>query len=79
MEQVVDSKAFLIAAFQTGGVYHVLLSPETPWQGKPRDVEHSEIVGRMRGETDIFEDITPVLKASYAFLRSTTLALAHIQ
>jgi hypothetical protein len=63
MNQVVDSEAFLTAAFRTGDgpflpvkvaaadapFVYVLLSPGTPWQGIPTDIEHSEIVNRMRG------------------------------
>jgi hypothetical protein len=63
MDQVVDSEAFLIAAFRTGDgpflpvkvaavdapFVNVLLSSETPWQGRPRDVEHSETASRIRG------------------------------
>jgi hypothetical protein len=63
MDQVVDSEVFLTAVFQIGdGAFlpakvaaadvpfvNVLLSPETPWQDRPRDVEYSEIVNRMRG------------------------------
>jgi hypothetical protein len=91
MDQLVDSKAFLTAALQTGDgpflpakvgaadapFVNVLLSPETPWQGRARDIEYSEIVGRMRGEMDIFEELTPNSRAPYAFVRSTMLALAH--
>jgi hypothetical protein len=91
MDQVVDSEAFLTAAFQTGdGPFHpvkvaaadtpfvnVLLSPGPPWQGRPRDIEHSEIVSRMKGETDIFEEMTPISRMPYAFARATTPDMAH--
>jgi hypothetical protein len=83
MDQVVDSEAFLTAAFQTGDgsflpvkvaaadapFVNVLLSPETPWQSRPRIVEHSEIVNRMRGETDIHEEMSPNSRVPYAFAR----------
>jgi hypothetical protein len=69
MDQIIDSEAFLTTAFRTGDgpflpvrvaaadapFVNVLLSSETPWQGRPRDVEHSETVNRMSRETDIFE------------------------
>jgi hypothetical protein len=91
MDQVVDSEVFLTAAFQTGDgpfvpvkvaaadapFVNVLLSSESPWQGRPRDVEHSETVNRMRGETDIFEEMTPISRVPYAFARSTTPDMAH--
>jgi hypothetical protein len=92
MDLVVNSETFLIAAsFQTGNgpclpdkvaaadapFVNGLLSPETPWQGRPRDVEHSEIVSRMGGETDIFEEMTPISKAPYAFARATTSDMMH--
>jgi hypothetical protein len=92
MDQVVDSEAFLVAAFRTGEVpflpvkvaaadapfVNALLSPETLWQGRPRDVEHSEIVSRMKGETDLFEEITPISRVPYAFARATTPDMAHV-
>jgi hypothetical protein len=53
-----------------------LLSPETPWREKPRGIEHNEIVNRVRGETDSFEGMTPISRAPYAFVRSTTLEMA---
>jgi hypothetical protein len=31
----------------------------------------------VRGETDIFEEMTPVSRAPYAFVRSTTLEMVH--
>jgi hypothetical protein len=31
----------------------------------------------MRGETDIFEDMTPISRVPYAFARSTTTEMAH--
>jgi hypothetical protein len=85
MDQVVDSEAFLTAAFQTGDgpfppvkaaaadapFVNVLLFPPMPWQGRPRDVEHSEFISRMRGETDIFEEMTPISRVLYAFVRAT--------
>jgi hypothetical protein len=91
MDQVVDGEAFLTAAFQTGDgpflsvkvtttdapFVNVLLSPGTPWQGRPRDIERSEIVSRMRGETDIFEEMTPISRVPYAFARTTTPDMAH--
>jgi hypothetical protein len=91
MDQVVDSEAFLIAAFRTGDgpflpvkvaaadapFVNVLLSMGTPWQGRPRNVEHSEIFSRMRGETDIFEEMTPISRVPYAFARATTSDMMH--
>jgi hypothetical protein len=79
MDQVVDCKAFLIAAFQTGD------GPFLPAKVAAADApfvnvlpsEYSETVGRMRGETDIFEELTPISRAPYAFVRSTTIAMAH--
>jgi hypothetical protein len=91
MEQVVDSMAFLAAAFQTWNepflsvkvaavdapFLNVLLSPETPWQGKPRDADYNEIVNRMRTETDAFEQMTLISQAPYAVARSTTSDMTH--
>jgi hypothetical protein len=91
MDQVVDSEAFLTAAFQTGDgpllpvkvaavdaqIVNVLLSPGTPWQGRLRDVKHSEIASRMRGETDIFEEMTPISSVPHAFAGATTPDMAH--
>jgi hypothetical protein len=48
-----------------------------PWQGRPRDVEHSETVNRMRGEIDIFEETTPISRVPCAFARATTSDLTH--
>jgi hypothetical protein len=56
---------------------NVLLSPGTPWQGRLRDVDHGEIVSRMRGETDIFEEMTPISRVPCAFARATTPDMAH--
>jgi hypothetical protein len=91
MDQVVDCETFLATAFQKGDepflpakttaadapFVNVLLSPKMSRRGRPRDIEHSEIVSRMRGETDTFEESTPISRAPYAFVRSTTLEMAH--
>jgi hypothetical protein len=85
MDQVVDSEAFLTTAFQTGNgpfipvrvamadvpFVNVLQSAGTPWQGRPRDVQHSEVVSRMRGETDIFEEMTLISRVPYVFALAT--------
>jgi hypothetical protein len=57
-----DNKAFLTTAFQTADwpflpakvaaadapLVNVLPSPETPWHGKPRDIEYSEIINQIK-------------------------------
>jgi hypothetical protein len=91
MDQVVESEAFLIAAFRTGDgpflpvkaaaadapFVNTLLSSETSWQGRPGDVEHSEIVNRMRAEIDILEEMTPISRVPFAFARATTSDMMH--
>jgi hypothetical protein len=85
MDQIVGCEAFLLAAFQTADgpflpvkiaaadapFVNVLLSPKTPWRNRPKDIEYSEIVNLMRGETDAFEEMTPISRAPYAFVRTT--------
>jgi hypothetical protein len=92
MVQDLDSGTFLAAAFQTGdGSFlpvkvaavdapfaNVLLSPQTTWQGRPRNVEYGDIVSRMREETDVSEQTTLISRMLYAFPRSTTLDRAHV-
>jgi hypothetical protein len=91
MELVVDSEEFLAEAFQTGdgpflpvkvaavdpSFVKVLLSPETAWQGRAREVEYSQIVIRMRGDTGVFEQMTPISRMPYTFARSTILDMTH--